>query len=69
MAKPDWSLAPRWAKFLAQDDDRDWYWFENRPLWNGQDGSWYDATDGRCIEHVQHMRESRVDNGTLEERP
>jgi hypothetical protein len=29
--KPDWNDAPEWAKFLAQDKDRDWWWHEVEP--------------------------------------
>lgn len=31
MSKPNWKDAPSWANYLAQDDEGDWYWFENRP--------------------------------------
>lgn len=29
--KPDWKDAPEWAKFLAQDSNGDWYWYEFEP--------------------------------------
>jgi hypothetical protein len=29
--KPDWSTAPEWANYLAQDKFGDWYWYENKP--------------------------------------
>ena len=31
MDKPDWSEAPEWARYLAQDKDGEWYWFECEP--------------------------------------
>lgn len=27
----DWSGAPRWAKYLAQDADGEWFWYANEP--------------------------------------
>jgi hypothetical protein len=32
MDKPDWSEAPEWAKWLAQDKDGDWYWWQDEPV-------------------------------------
>jgi hypothetical protein len=29
--KPDWSKAPEWAKFVAQDENGIWYWYEASP--------------------------------------
>ena len=31
MNKPSWSNAPSWARFLAQNDDGQWFWYERRP--------------------------------------
>ena len=31
MSKPNWSDAPAWAQYLAQDESGAWYWFEGRP--------------------------------------
>lgn len=31
MNKPDWKDAPEWAKWVAQDADGDWYWWEGLP--------------------------------------
>lgn len=41
--KPDWKDAPEWAKYMAMDDDGEWYWFENEPgcgcsAWHGRGG-------------------------------
>lgn len=29
--RPNWKNAPPWAKWLAQDGDGTWYWYEFRP--------------------------------------
>ena len=29
--QPDWSQAPKWAKWWAMDEDVECYWFENKP--------------------------------------
>ena len=31
MNKPDWKDAPDWARYMAQDKDDEWYWFEYEP--------------------------------------
>lgn len=36
--KPDWKNAPKWANWLAQDHDGQWYWFETEPELNN--GTW-----------------------------
>lgn len=37
--KPDWKYAPDWAKFLAQDEDGSWFWYEAEPI-VGLNGRW-----------------------------
>lgn len=32
MNKPTWNRAPEWANYLAQDENGNWYWYEDRPL-------------------------------------
>lgn len=44
MNKPDWSEAPDWAKYLAQDKDGEWYWFECEPQQESE--CWFLA---RCV--------------------
>lgn len=39
--KPDWKDAPNEALFLAQDDDGNWHWFEDRPVYVRASGEWY----------------------------
>lgn len=38
--KPDWSKAPKWAKWLAMDKFGDWYWFEDHPQWDKKTEDW-----------------------------
>ena len=33
--KPDWKDAPKWAQYLAMDNDMQWNWFEYKPIQNG----------------------------------
>lgn len=30
--KPDWKDAPGWAKYLAMDENGEWYWHEYDPF-------------------------------------
>jgi len=30
--KPSWEKAPVWAKWLAQDKDGKWFWYEREPF-------------------------------------
>lgn len=30
--KPDWNDAPEWARYMAQDSDGSWFWYENEPI-------------------------------------
>jgi hypothetical protein len=32
MSRPDWNIAPEWAKYCAMDEDGEWYWFEKKPI-------------------------------------
>lgn len=41
--KLNWDDAPEWARFLAMDEDGEWYWYENEPIigltgWARKDG-------------------------------
>lgn len=38
--KPDWSEAPSWAEWLAQDEDGDWQWFSKKPFIHAPSESW-----------------------------
>lgn len=48
MNKPDWSEAPEWAKYLAQDKDGEWWWFECEP--KKESDHWYLA---RCVGQME----------------
>jgi hypothetical protein len=37
--KPKWEHAPAWAKYVAQDPDGSWYWYEETPI-PGIAGKW-----------------------------
>lgn len=37
--KPDWKDAPKWARWLAMDQDERWFWHETKPeksIWSWQ---------------------------------
>ncbi|WP_323615400.1 hypothetical protein [Pseudomonas putida] len=49
MAIPHWDDAPKWAEWLAQDEDGNWHWFESEPEENSSRsklGFWLGL--GRC---------------------
>lgn len=48
-SKPEWSDAPKWARFLAMDNNARWYWFENEPDFGH--GEWY-VPDGGEFQEV-----------------
>jgi hypothetical protein len=61
MSKPLWSDSPSWARYLAQDDDGGWFWFQNKPTY-GQFG-W-------MINGGRYLRARPTDcRATLEEKP
>ena len=39
---PPWSEAPPWAKYIAQDETGEWWWYEKEPV-PRKDG-WDDTT-------------------------
>lgn len=43
--KPDWKDAPEWAKYMAMDDDGEWWWFEKEP--SRANGYWQETTGGQ----------------------
>lgn len=46
--KPDWKDAPEWARFLAQDSDGEWFWYENEPRpQHGHSGTWDNHLGGK----------------------
>lgn len=62
--KPSWSEAPKWAMWLAQNDDGQWWWYQNKPIFAPEMG--YFCPDGGL------SAEATYANGwedTLEKRP
>lgn len=48
MYKPSWEDAPEWAKYLAMDEDGEWFWYETKPIigtymWNDRPGRYREA--------------------------
>ena len=43
MDKPDWKDAPRWARWLALDDDGQWWWHSSKPFLD-DDFEWFGST-------------------------
>jgi hypothetical protein len=65
--KPDWKDAPEWAKWLAMDDNGEWYWFIEKPtlLDEGDECGYWNAPFGSYL-HVEVGVDWKT---TLEERP
>jgi hypothetical protein len=32
--KPSWTDAPEWARYLAMDENGEWFWFDREPTLN-----------------------------------
>jgi hypothetical protein len=58
--KPDWKDAPEWAKYVAQDSDETWWWYEAEPI-RGNNGNWSNANRTKY--------EQAYSYGPVEERP
>lgn len=41
MSKPHWGDAPKWAKWLAQDSDGEWFWYSERPFLPAESAGWW----------------------------
>jgi hypothetical protein len=63
MDKPEWSQAPEWARYLAQDKDGEWYWFEYEP--EPKAGYW---NLDRCVGQSEKANKEEW-TLTLEQRP
>ena len=59
--KPLWRDAPDFARYLAQDEGGEWYWFSHEP--NAGDSEWWVSGGKYCRANVGDWKE------TLEERP
>lgn len=54
MNKPNVNIKPKWARYLAQDEDGKWAWFEELPTaqlgsasgyWVNKSGKWEECLD------------------------
>ena len=61
MSKPSWDDAPEWAKWMAMDENANWYWHEVRPSWD--DFEWISSGKTVLAGEEKHPTE------TLEKRP
>lgn len=62
--KPDWKDAPKWAQWLAQDEDGAWWWYEGQPIAFNNGWCPIKGADGDVqLAQVKNWRE------TLEARP
>jgi len=39
--KPEWKDAPKWANWLAQDANGDWYWYKEKPEPDSANHIWH----------------------------
>lgn len=64
--KPSWDEAPDWARYLAQDYDGSWTWFEKKPSTNSHLNYWF-----RTGDNMMQRAHTQMDlwKETLEERP
>ena len=72
MSKPDWSKAPSWSKYLAQDKDGQWFWWENEPTTRPSIDFWMPGYDVRgAVGRASSMTDEQYENWkeTLEQRP
>lgn len=59
--KPSWKDAPKWANYLAMDDDGRWYWYETKPMISS--GAWYSHANDFAVCEIAGWKDS------LESRP
>ena len=61
--KPNWKDAPEWADWLAQAEDKTWYWYEYEPKPNFYRGLWQ-------AHHAGARQSAELDwENSLEQRP
>lgn len=72
MNKPDWSKAPSWSKYLAQDKDGQWFWWEKEPCVTKGFDFWMPGPSTKGgIDRASSMTDDQCENWkeTLEPRP
>jgi hypothetical protein len=62
VSKPDWKDAPKWANYIAMDEDGTWWWFENEPHKTGNGWDYGDISRLASAEGLDWQE-------TLERRP
>ena len=65
--KPSWLNAPKWAKYLAKDESGEWWWFENKPIFESK------SKGDMWAEYTGRAEPANTDtipyNKSLEQRP
>lgn len=69
MGKPDWKDAPEWAKWLAQDKDGDWFWWERKPLISPRCSYWMPSVYGKQFKRAPKGKINDEWKKSLERRP
>ena len=70
ITRPNWIDAPRWANWLSQDRDGQWYWFDNMPIPDKQEGFFYPpGNQEECVKLALRGAENNHWMHTLERRP
>lgn len=58
---PSWDDAPKWARYLAQDEDGKWWWYEKKP--RPLEGFWWSDTglvEEACVQSPSSNWESSL---------
>lgn len=63
--KPDWKDAPDWARWLAQDSNGAWYWYQNKPHYADTFAGFMNCFEDKS----QHAYINPDWQSTLEKRP
>ena len=63
--KPDWKDAPKWANWLAMDEDGEWCWYQDEPT---QGNRMWDIYDDR-FDYALVLGNEPDWRKTLEKRP
>lgn len=67
---PDWSKAPSWAKFTAQDECGDWCWFDVLPVSFDEENEWMLGDDWtECETALESDIRNEHWRDTLQSRP